>query len=300
MLSDSIETIFKAIISQNAQNSRDAIPHSDEFRRKMESIHGFTADFIEECILLLKDAHKIFIIEIVQEDESHDVKRIQGYIDADLSTIRRLKNIYQKLLQDIYEEENHQRLMAHQIIRELFPKMHMYNNTPMGFIANKAIMTEEYELLLEKEFHQYTESWKEEKILSLLKERGEELAQTLEKPEEVIEEPVPEKIPVKKRAVDSEQSGELSTAATLKSIDKVLRIYGIEFFYRVNLRKYNFDLIKTVIESKKISRRDDLLLLKKMIQKIKDNAHRDPGLSEHMENLYNLERAISRFMLLRH
>jgi len=300
MLSENVEIIFKAILAQNSLNTREAVPHSDEFTRKMESTHGFPPGFTDKCVRLLKDAHKIFIIEIVQEDDDREVEKIEAYIDADMSTVRRLKNIYQKLLQDIYEEENHQRLMAHQIIRELFPKMNLYNNTPMGHIANKAIMLEEYELLLEKDFSQYTESWKEERIAELFEESGEDLEALLGV--EKKQEPEPEivvKKPVNKRAVDSGKGSELSSMASLQSIDKVLRIYGIDFFYRVNLRKYNFDLIRMVIEQKKITSRDDLTLLRKMIQKIRDNADRDPGLTEHLEKLQNLERIISRYMLLR-
>ncbi len=302
MLGENVDIIFKAVISQNSLNSREAIPHSDEFKRKIESTHGFSPDFIEECIQLLKDAHKIFIIEIVQEDEARDIKKVEGYIDADLSTVRRLKNIYQKLLQDLYEEEHHQRMMAHQVIRELFPKMHMYNNTPLGYIANKAIMTEEYELLLEKDFSQYTESWKEEKLAELLRERGGELEQTLAESDREAEEEAARQEAEKeaKRAVDSKQGKELASPGGAKSIDKVLQIYGVEFFYRVNLRKYNFELIKKVIETRKITRRDDLLLLKEMIQKIKVNAHRDPGLADHLDELYELERTISRTRLMRH
>lgn len=302
MLSDNVDIIFKAILAQNAGNTRDAIPHSDDFMRKMESVHGFTPEFTEKCARLLKDAHKIFIIEVVQEDLDRDVTKIDAYIDADMSTVRRLKNIFHKLLQDIYEEENHKRLMSHQIIRELFPRMNLYNNTPLGHIANKAIMLEEYELLLEKDFSQYTETWKEERLEELIDERKSTLSDSLEKPEE--KEPEPEPEPVKKksqsqRAVDSERGSELSSVASLQSIDKVLRIYGIDFFYRVNLRKYNFELIRMVIEQKKINRREDLMLLRKMIQKIKDNADRDPGLQEHLTELQDLERIISRYMLLR-
>ncbi len=300
MLSENVEIIFKAILAQNSLNTRDAIPHSDEFIRKMESVNGFPPDFTDKCVRFLKDAHKIFIIEIVQEDEGRDIKKIEAYIDADMSTVRRLKNIFQKLLQDIYEEENHQRLMAHQIIRELFPKMNVYNNTPIGYIANKAIMLEEYELLLEKDFSQYTESYKEERIAELFEESGGELEALMgvAKKEEVEPEIV-EKKPVNKRAIDSGRGSELSSMTSLQSIDKVLRIYGVDFFYRVNLRKYNFDLIRLVIEQKKITSREDLTLLKKMIQKIRDNAERDPGLTEHLEKLKNLERIISRRMLMR-
>ena len=300
MLSENVEIIFKAILAQNSLNTRDAIPHSDEFIRKMESVNGFPPDFTDKCVRFLKDAHKIFIIEIVQEDEGRDIKKIEAYIDADMSTVRRLKNIFQKLLQDIYEEENHQRLMAHQIIRELFPKMNVYNNTPIGYIANKAIMLEEYELLLEKDFSQYTESYKEERIAELFEESGGELEALMGVTKKKEAEPeIVEKKPVNKRAIDSGRGSELSSMTSLQSIDKVLRIYGVDFFYRVNLRKYNFDLIRLVIEQKKITSREDLTLLKKMIQKIRDNAERDPGLTEHLEKLKKLERTISRRMLMR-
>jgi len=42
------------------------------------------------------------------------------------------------------------------------------------------------------------------------------------------------------------------------------------------------------------------VLLKDMIQKVKENFDRDPGLAENSEKIYKLERIISRQMLYSH
>ncbi|TFH41747.1 MAG: hypothetical protein E4G96_04875 [Chrysiogenales bacterium] len=71
----------------------------------------------------------------------------------------------------------------------------------------------------------------------------------------------------------------------------------MEFFFRINLRKYNFDLLREIIENGEIDRRGDLQLLKEMIQKTKGNIGKDPKLNEYTEKIYRLERIISRQLL---
>ncbi|PKL39535.1 MAG: hypothetical protein CVV44_04745 [Spirochaetae bacterium HGW-Spirochaetae-1] len=303
MLKKTIHEVFKSILAQNALDNRDAIPHSNDFQKKMESTYGISEQALKEILYILKEAHKIFIIGIVKEDSDRSVERIDGYIDADLSTVRRLKNAFQKLLSDLYEEEYNKRVLPHQIIREIFPEIYRYNNTPLGHIANKAIMLEEYELLLEKEFSHYTEDWKDRAIDELIAEHSATLQEKLsqKEPAPVEADPVSAVTAQQKgmRAVDTVQADEFAPGVSLKNVEKILQIYGIDFFYRVNLRKYNFDLIKGVIERRIIRRKEDLSRLRSMIQKVKGNADRDPSLNDHMEELFQLERTVSRFMLMR-
>jgi hypothetical protein len=300
MIEKAVNDIFKAILAQNSLDNRNAIPHSDDFFSRMRSIHGFSDDFIRETLLLLREAHKIFIMEIVKKDERNNVDRIEGYIDADLSTVRRLRGVFHKLLADLYEEDTGRRLPPHKVIKEMFTKMGLYNNTPVGHIANKAIMLEEYELLLEKEYNAYTESWKEPKLSRLLEERNDLLrTQLTEKSSLEAEAAAAESAPEAKRAVDSASQKEISALTSLQSIDKVLQIYGIEFFLRINLRRYNFDFVKTIVEQRIIKRKEDLIMLKRMLQKLRENADRDPDLARHLDELGELERLVNRHLLLR-
>jgi hypothetical protein len=161
-------------------------------------------------------------------------------------------------------------------------------------------MLEEYELLLEKEYNAYTESWKEPRLSRLIEERNDLLRMQLtEKTSSRAAADGPESAQEAKRAVDSASQKEVSALTSLQSIDKVLQIYGIEFFLRINLRKYNFDFVKTIVEQRIIKRKEDLTMLKRMLQRVRENADRDPDLARYLEELGELERLVNRHLLLR-
>ncbi|MFC1669799.1 hypothetical protein ACFL20_05350 [Spirochaetota bacterium] len=298
MLKKHAEEIYKKIVSSNSQMSQDSIPHSDEFIPILESSLGISAEEINEIIRLLKDAHKVFIIEIVREDDDRGIKRVEGYIDADTTSIRKLKNYFQASLVARYEEETQKKQSVHVIIKEIFPKMNIINNTPLGHIANKAIMLEEFEKLTEKHFHVYSESWKKDKFEELIKEREGDLTKRVVKTEnqenkESSNDKKNEQ-PSTGRAIDSKEYSEFNSTSRDQSLNKVLQIYGVEFFFRVNLRKYNFNYIREIVDSKHVFRKSELQLLKNMIQKLRDNFVRDEKLSEYKNDISELERAISR------
>jgi len=53
-----------------------------EFMKIIESSIGIDEETIREILDLLKEANKIFILEIVREDKDRNIKRIEGYIDS--------------------------------------------------------------------------------------------------------------------------------------------------------------------------------------------------------------------------
>ena len=55
-------------------------------------------------------------MEIAKEDKAHDIERIEGYVDADFTTVRRLKDFFQRALVAQYEEQFYKKMMVHQII----------------------------------------------------------------------------------------------------------------------------------------------------------------------------------------
>jgi len=306
MLKKYVDLIFKTILSQNAKNNIDAIPHSDIFFKDMNVTHGIETNFVKILLDILKESHKILIIEIAKEDENKKIPSIEGYIDADLSSIRKLKIVFQKALVNEYEEQYNKRIMVHKIIREIFPQMNRLNNSPIGMLANKAIMLEEYEMLLEKEYGQYTETWKQEKLNELLEKNKDVVLK--EKPDrkktddekkalESVQTKQKKGKAIPKRAVDSKEFNAYSDEISSFSINRMLSLYGINFFYRVNLRNYKFSFIQRAIETGGIARKSDLILLKNMIEKIKRNIDNDSKIQENIQEIHRLERAISRAMI---
>lgn len=296
--------IFNAIVKGNMKENRDAIPHSDIFSKEITTRIGIDDLMFENIIILLRDAHKIFVFEISKEDKNRNVTHVQGYVDADMTTIRRLKLVFQDLLVGLYEEEYGRKTMAGQAIAELFPKINTIANTPLGYIANKAIMLDEYERLLEKKFNDYTEDTKELLLEDLINERKDLFQKDITKVNEQLKAKEEEKKQAKKaprnknqrRAVDSHEAASFDDNKKDLPVSKLISIYGIDFFLRVHLRRYEFDLIKSTVEQGHLRRPDELKKLKTFLTKIKQNASNDPGIDEHMSELYSLDRVVSYFL----
>ena len=299
MLDTYIEEVFNQILAQNSKVGPDGIPHSDIFEKQIQALLGINALEINRIIQILKESHKIFMFEIIKEDNENDIKRVEGYVETDLQTIRKLKNFFQKLLMDEFEKQFNKRLLVHQIVKDIFSRGNFYKNTLLGQIGNKAIMLEEYENFIERNFNEFTDSWKAKKLAELILKSENKLLGEITPADATGHEGESGSSPGK-RAIDSPKYKNYTLDKSKQSLDKVLQIYGVEFFFRINLRKYNFDLLKQVIESGEIDRRADLIVLKEMIQKMKSNIGKDPQLLEYTERIYKLERIISRQMLYSH
>ncbi len=290
-----VDRVFKRIVAINCQYSINSIPHSDVFIKETESILGLSAPEIELIISILKESHKIFTIEISREDVNNKVDKIYGYVDADLLSIQKMREIYHRALMDDYEKESGRRKSSGQIIKEKIPQLQYINHTPMGKLLNKAIMLDEFARLLEKDYKEYTEEWKEENLKIQLSLNEDLISKYTSDKKAVLEEAAPvvkQKKPV--RAVDSPLIDEFSKEVSASSISRVLHIYGVEFFFRVNLRQYKFDYISQVLDTGVIDRKSDLMILKEMLKKIKENMDFDKELDKFYDEIMSLDRKVSR------
>jgi len=298
MLEKMVDEVFNAIHRSNQENGMDSIPHTESLIKDLYATHGIDSEMFHRIIGILKEAHKIFVIEIAKEDRERKMHQVQGYVDADLTTIRRLKAFYQEALIEMYEEDTHTRQLYHQIIKQIFPRINIISNTPLGQIANKAIMLDEFEKLLHADMREYTEDWKLRKLKEVIEREDRIIAESHRKQvsETPGSKPVPESRKDTRRAVDSDRYEEFKKASEHESAQHVLGIFGVEFFLRVNLRKYNFAYVSEMVTNRTIDRKNDLLILKYMVRKIKDNIKGDPSLADYLEDLYALDRTVAKFI----
>lgn len=300
------EEVFKRIVVINNKGGDDSIPHSDTFVRETEAATGIPGHQVKQIINILRESHRILVFEIEQEDKENEVGKVEGYVEADPISVRKLKQYYNTQLETVYEKENGRKLLVNQIIREIFPYMQKLRGTPVGTIANKAIMLAEYEKLLERNYEEFTHEWKEAKFHELMKAMNEEgEKEDQEKDAQESEGPGDDAAgeaarEIARRASDSPDADHVSSLTSLKSINRVLNIYGVDFFFRVNIRNYNFDVIRQVIEKGVIDQRKDILKLKDMLSKVRAHYDSDSELPDHEEDLVNLERSLTRFRLTRH
>jgi len=297
---DIIDKVFKKIVMQNSLCNVNSIPHSDAFINEVMSLYGISKIEVEIIISILKESHKILLMEIAKEDNRKKLDKVIGYVDADLLTIQKLKSVFNKALEEQYDYEYRAKKSAGQIIRELIPRLMYINHTPVGKLLNKAIMLEEFERLVEKDYREFTEEWKDENLKIQISINEITLKKLSEKKNAT---PVSEEatetheVSIKsKRAVDSPMMHEFINQSGHETVSKMLQIYGVDFFCRVNMRKYNFGIIMQALDSGCITRRQDLLIIKDMLKKIKTNMDMDidTELEKYYEEIMALDRKVSR------
>jgi hypothetical protein len=287
------DEIYEEVKKRNSKTDITSVPHSDEFVKFVSGSMGVGEDLSKKILKVLIASHKILSIEIVAEDTVREIPRVDGFVISEYNAIRILKNYYQQELVMEYEKQFNKRVLIHQVIKEIFPLLKSLNNTQIGQIANKAIMLAEYERLLEKDFEEYTPEWKE-KHLEIELNRAN-LTQVEKKKKDIKDIPTKRK-PVKEnisnRAVDSDQYNNYLSRSESYPLQRILQIYGMKFFLQVNMRNYKFSYIAKLVEDGQINNRQDLLLMKEMIQTVKSNIEKDAKIKQYIEDLHTLERVV--------
>lgn len=304
-----LDEIYDEIKKRNSLENAKSIPHSDEFINLISASIGVPVNVVKTVIKVLTNAHKIFIIEIVAEDTVRGIPRVEGYVVTDMVLMRKMKAFFQKELVYMYNTQFNKNLMVHKVIKEIFPAIRSFNNTPLGEVANKSIMLEEFEKLIETNFIEYTEEWKEQQLAVEMDKAGIKRAitradadtvkkETGESGDTLVAEVKDGTRFQLSRAVDSERYRKFITRSKSKSypLQRILNIYGIRFFLQTHLRRYQFSSLIQIIEDRQINKRSDLLILKDMLKKIKMNIDTDPNLAKHKDDIYNLERTISHYI----
>lgn len=69
---------------------------------------------------------------------------------------------------------------------------------------------------------------------------------------------------------------------------------ALTFFFRVKLRKYEFNILRDMIREGHVKRKTDVVLLRNMIKTIKGNFDRDPKLNDYFEDIFHLDRELSK------
>jgi len=305
-----IDGVFRSIIRINLSETKDSIPNSITFPRLMLSQYGIDAGTFARIISILNDSHKIFVFEI-QHSNTDSSGKIEGYVDADITTIRKLITAYSKILVNYYKDKYGKEVLPQTIIKELLANMSYMMNTEIGMAANKFIIFSEYEKLIQKQYQEYTEEWKEKKLLEILKQQ-EALSKIPPQNEETdnadntdnIENTDTDKTDIKKtiednkekRLIDTPEYKEYDHKKNEIAVEKLLNIYGVEFFTRVHFRKCEFALVERTIKTKAISRKNDLLLVKKMLETVKSNIHLDKNLADHIIDIHRLEKVIGQHL----
>jgi hypothetical protein len=299
-----IQEIFEEIQKRNARADTDSIPHSDEFIHFLNISIGIDPDFARKLIKTLISSHKIFAIEIAAEEKRNNIPRIEGYVECDLKTIRQLKLFFQDELIRQYESEHYKRINYHQLIKEIMPIINTLNNTPMGQIANKAIMMGELERLMEKNFEEFTEEWKEKHLdIELNKALSVSSDSDKNKDSGAIDDIISDPKFIKedlKKATNIKNYSEIISKNKNYPLERILKIYGMDFFLRAQLNRKQFSYLTTLVESGKFLKNNDLLFLKEILMQYKKSITSNNKSFETSDDISVLERAITHRLYFSH
>jgi len=309
-----LDDLYHEIELKNKELSPLSIPHSDTLTKQVISSLGMSPENMRCAILLLCDAHRIFSMEIVAQDTNRGIDRVEGYIVANRDIISNLKVYFQDLLSQIYEKQFHKHLLVHQIIKEIFPIIKSFNNTDLGQVTNKTIMLMEYERLIEKDPQDFSDDYIEKKMIEIA--TREKITYTprngvpIVPPQDPIQSMTPPSLSRVTnsasmhggfaRAVDSPEYQDFAEKKNKYPIQRILNIYGIDFFIKVSMRKYQFDYLRQLVEDRQITKKEDLNLLKSTVEKVKANIFHDKELERNRELIYALERAVSHAIYFTH
>ncbi len=269
-----LQDIANQIKEENVRG-RERIPTSETFIKRMMTLHSKSAEDIKFYLDQLKELHYIFIINVVASDPALFVQGVDSYVYADQSILSELKHYTEQRLTQIFESTYYKRKSGFQIIRELLPKIKEFNNTQLGRSLNEAIMLDEYMRLIATNAFEYTDSWRKEKLYKLYRE----------------EEPSYE--------TDFDEDGQSSYSSTTErrymdpgnsKWSKAVNQFSIRFLIRIHFRKYEFDVVKKLVQTSKISMLDDLIYVRNSLKELEQQLDRDTILKYHLDKMIELRR----------
>ncbi|MCE9499483.1 MAG: hypothetical protein K8R21_03125 [Leptospira sp.] len=274
-----IKTLFDLAEQVKLENTKgkEKIPTSDVFLRKMTIHFSRTEEEIKKFIVSLREAHYIFVINIVMPDPNLFVNSLDAYVYAEPGILTELKRFADGRIEQIYEGTFYKRKSAFQIVRELFPKIREYNNTPIGKAINEVVMLEEYNRLLASNPYEYSEVWKKERLYSIYQESDDEMIPV----NPTDEGPV--------RAVDQVRDANANSSTNSKW-GKTTSQFSVEFLVRIHFRKYEFETIRKLILTGRITKEHDLIYIRDTLKKMEGRTNIDHILKHYMNQMVELRR----------
>jgi hypothetical protein len=266
------------LIKEENSNGRDRIPNSETHMKNWCAHFAQTEQQIREVLLKLRDAHYIFIINIVSPDPNLYLPGTDSYVFADLGILNELKRFSENRLEKAYEATFYKKKSPFQITRELFPKIKEFNNTPLGKALNETVMLEEFSRVMQNSAFEYDDSWRLPKIKEIYEETLENITEAME--QEALPARAVDQVSQKKEALDNPNSLWAKLSST----------FSVEFLLRIHFRKYEFEVVKKLIQTGKIRMEPDLKYIRDTLQMMEGRIDQDPILKRHLNEMIELRR----------
>ncbi|ASV05814.1 hypothetical protein ACO2J1_04555 [Leptospira interrogans] len=267
------------------------IPTSDTFIKELMSLFSREPDELRNILETLRTAKIIFIIKIVLPDDKTSRMNdpgVDAYAYADLKILNDLKYYSEKKLERLYEATYYKKKSPSTITRELFPKIRELNNTPMGRMVNIAVMLEEYIRMMNNNPNEFQEEFRTQAIEDLLLSTGD-TSKTSDRQTPLSNSFGPN---LSQRATDRM---EIPTNINPNSPwGRMVSKFSIDFLLRVHLRKCEFETIRKLITSGKVTSEENLRLIRDSLLKMEKNVNVDKVLASYLDEMTELRRLTQR------
>lgn len=301
MKCETLNDLFLAIYEEikNANEAKDlySIPDSDTFYKEITEKYNLIPFNIPTIMKILTDSRMIFTIDIVKEDRKNKIRRLEGYIVSKGDIINAIKRVYEDELSRLYAIEFNKKLPGDKAIEVFAPHIDEFNNTPLGKIGTIAYQLMQMGKVLEWDIMKYSQKVQEDRLKSELEQAPDISSFIAEKKTETSTKPglMPKASPGKNihKHVSSSEYEKFADYSKLNSPEKTLTVYGIEFYTRVCFREYNYQLMLHHVKSGLIHKKDDLVIVKKLLARERANADNDSKIQEYAAHINTLEKEIN-------
>lgn len=272
MVKNTIKTILEIaeLIKEENVRGKQRVPTSEDFISQCSGRFNISEEDVRLYINQLQENHFIFILELVRPDPKLFIQAVEGYIYAEQSILNELRHDVEKQLIKQYESTMYRKKSSFQIIKELYPRVKEFNNTPLGRLLILNVMIEEYIKIITANGFEYSENWKKDKLFNLYKYEEEDEDSN------------------NYQYSDSYNGGQ-SDANTSKWGRSVSQ-FGVEFLVRIHFRRYEFDLVRKLIMTGKINQLKDFLFIRNWLKELETKTEDDPILGHYMEQIVQLRR----------
>lgn len=293
--------IVKRIRDVNHGTKDYPIPASDTMYRKHMGDIVKDEKQLLEYLKVLAEAHYLFEISMVEPDDTLMISGIDGYVVADIPSLKVLRERADNDLETVYEQQFYRRRQVTTIVRELLPQARNFNNTDLGRALNIAVMLQQFEQLLTTTFAEYTDTWKRRKLEELVPDLGlqdepvdggggapiEDPAAPPGMDDDHLDHP-PDSHP--KRAVDSGELARIQEMDRSGNWGNAVDRYGVQFLLRIHFRKYEFDKVKWLLRTGKVAREEDLRFVRNTIRTMEERTHLDMKLLKFDKEMAEVKR----------
>ena len=302
-----LDKITARIKSFNMENNDHPVPDSDAIYKIMLGEVISSVDMLFSYLKVLSDAHYIITIHIEEPDPDRKFKGVNGFVVAETTAINRVRDIYYKKLEALYETQFHKKKSPTSIINELMVNLATYKRTPIGQVMNIAMMLQQMEHLMTEQYMEFNDEWKENKLLELLPDIGGSRMEigtdssgsdlydegdSAEQEESVIND------------YDEDELGEPldlggSTIVAYHEVETMdlsgkwgssVEKYGVQFLVRLHFHKHEYAVVRKLIKQKKIAREEDFRFIRDYLAKIEQKSKEDPALSPYFTEIQETRR----------